>query len=115
MIQDNEIDAWLGDAALTPDQRAEFGRLVREYAHTVGHWTGDAADYADEDQAAWVAALESVTGQLDVAARGREYRTARDRAYAGAVIAVLAGMSEVQAAREATITRRTLRRAMGKS
>jgi hypothetical protein len=116
MIQDHEIAAWLGPAAaeLDEDQRDEFARLVRAYAETTTGRQGEPADYADEDTAAWIAALEQVEGTLDVAARGRAYRGAKDQAYAGAIIAALAGVSEVQAARDATITRRTLRQLLGK-
>lgn len=111
-----EIDGWLGTAAerMTEDERAEFGRLVRAYRASQEGRTGDDADYADQDAAAWHAAFLHAVGELDLAARGRAYRHARDAAYAGAVIAVLAGMSEVQAAQEATISRGTLRRALGK-
>lgn len=116
MIEDHVISAWLGPALtdLTADQVAEFTRLVRAYEQTTTARTGEPADYAEEDSAAWVAALEHVEGALDVAARGRAYRTAQDNAYAGAVIAALAGVSEVQAAADATITRATLRKALGK-
>ena len=115
MIQDHEIDAWLGsDAGLSTEQRAEFSRLVRAYDATQAGREGERADYADEDAAAWYAALDQATGTIDVAARGQAYRDARDAAYAGAVIATLAGVSEVQAAREATIARRTLRQLLGK-
>lgn len=114
MIQDHEIDAWLGDeTGLTAEQREEFGRLVRAYdAAQVGR-EGERAD-TDEDTAAWYAALDQATGTLDVAARGQAYRDARDAAYAGAVIAVLAGMPEAEAARRATLPRGTLRKALGK-
>lgn len=115
MIQDHEIDAWLGnEAGLTPEQRDEFARLVRAYDAIQTGREGERADYADEDAAAWMAALDQATGTLDVEARGRAYRTARDDAYAGAVIAVLGGMPEAEAARQATLPRGTLRKALGK-
>jgi hypothetical protein len=115
-IQDHEIDAWLGPALeeLSEEQREEFGRLVRAHQETQNGREGEDADYAEEDTAAWNAALEHVTGVFDLAARGIAYRDAQDAAYAGAVIATLAGMSEVQAARDATITRRTLRQLLRK-
>lgn len=110
------LDGWLGDAAeeMTQDQRAEFGRLVRAYTQTQEGRGGEPADWAEQDNQAWIAAYEHAVGELNVSARGRAYRSAREAAYAGAVIAVLAGMSEVQAAQEATISRGTLRRALGK-
>jgi hypothetical protein len=117
MIQDHEIDAWLGDARgdLTDEQWETFASLVRDYERQIAQGReGEAADFWEEDSAAWVAALEQVEGRLDVAARGRAYRDAKDAAYAGAIIATLAGMSEVQAADDATITRATLRKALGK-
>lgn len=116
--QDHESTGWLSVAVaeeLDEAQRAEFLRLVAAYDATqAGRRFGDAADYASQDRAAWAAAFEYVTGGLDVIARGRAYREAQDAAYAGAVIAALAGVSEVQAAKDATITRVTLRRLLGK-
>jgi len=115
MIQDHEIDAWLGtEAGLSPEQRDEFARLVRAYDAMQAGRDGERADYADEDNAAWMAALDQATGTLDIEARGRAYRAAQDEAYAGAVIAVLAGVPEAEAARQATLPRGTLRKALGK-
>lgn len=114
MMQDHEITAWLGPVELTDEQRDRFDRLVREYDETQTGRDGEDADYWEEDNAAMVAALEQVTGTLDVAARGRAYRRAKDEAYAGAMIAALDGASEVQVAADATITRRTLRQLLGK-
>jgi len=114
MHQVPEITDWLRDADLTTSQRAEFAQLVRAYDALHPERQGSAADWADEDTAAWVAALEQVQGHLDVARRGRAYRDAREAAYAGAVVAVLGGMSEVQAAEQAGIARMTLRKALGK-
>jgi hypothetical protein len=121
-IQDHGLDAWLGSARedMTEEQRAEFGRLVRAYTQTQAGREGEPADWADrptdQDRAAWVAAYEQATGVLDVAARGRAYREAKTAAYAGAMIASLAGqISERQAAREATITQRTLRQLLRKT
>lgn len=118
IVQDDEIDAWLGGPGvndLTPAQQEEFARLVRAYHATTLDRVGEAADYAEEDEAAWIAALEHVTTGLDVAEAGRAYRSAQTRAYAAAVVAVLAGTSEVEAARAATISRATLRKALGKA
>ena len=114
MIQDHEIDAWLGDEQISPEQRDEFARLVRAYDATQTGRPDERDDYADEVAAAWMAALDQATGMLDVEARGQAYRDARDDAYASAVIAVLAGMPEAEAARQATLPRGTLRKALGK-
>ena len=115
-IEDHEIDGWLGEAAsqLTAAERAELGRLLSAYHATQEGRDGDAAEHAELDNAARTAIFDQVMGELDVAARGRAYRAAQRAAYAGAIVATLAGMSEVQAAREATLTRRTLRLSMGK-
>jgi DNA-binding phage protein len=116
MIQDHEIDSWLGDVVneLDADQLDEFQRLVRAYHETQDGRPGEPADYFDEDEAAWRAALEQVEGTLDVEQAGREYHGAKRRAYAAAIIATLAGMSEVEAARAAGISRPTLRKALRK-
>lgn len=116
MIQDHEIDGWLGTARteLTDDQYTEFSRLVRAYHDTQANRPGEREDYAEQDEAAWGAAFEQVEGMLDVAQAGAEYRGAQTRAYAAAVIATLAGMSEVEAAQAARISRPTLRKALGK-
>lgn len=121
MIQDHEIDAWLGPVELTEEQRDEFTRLVRAHdadvvakrRQRVGE-DYDAQDYREEDTAAWVAALEIAEGTFDLAARGSAYVAARDAAYQGAVMATLAGISEVEAARSAAISRPTLRKALEK-
>jgi len=115
MVSDREIDAWLGaEVGLSVEQRAEFARLVRAYDEIQAGRDGERVDHADEDEAAWDAALDQTTGTLDLPARGRAFRSARTAAYAGAIIATLAGTSEVQAARDATITRRTLRQILRK-
>lgn len=115
-IQDHEIDGWLGHVIddLDAEQLDEFRRLIRAYHATKAGRPGEREDYFDEDEAARAAALDQVQGVLDVAQAGREYRGARTRAYAAAVIATLSGMSEVEAAQAATISRATLRKALGK-
>lgn len=115
-VQDHELDAWLdGALELTEEQRAEFGRLVRAYEATQVGRAGEDADYAEEDNAAWTAALMHACGWNDVAARGRAYREAQRGLYASAMIASLAGGSEVQVARDATISRNTLRQLLRKT
>jgi hypothetical protein len=63
MIQDYEINAWLGPAAddLTPEQRAEFCRLVRAHDDSQRDRDHEFFDYSDDDDAAWVAAYEQAT------------------------------------------------------
>lgn len=112
VVQDAEINRRLGSAAskLTPEERAALRRLLHDYQAT----QKGRASTPEEDAAAWAAMFEHVTGELDLPARGRAYREAQAAAYAGAIVATLAGMSEVRAARESTLTRRTLRLALGK-
>lgn len=123
MIQQADITAWLGDAAddLTDEQITEFTSLVRAYHDTVvtqrpNYGTDDyhSADYADDDTAAWIAALEHVTGTLDLAARGRAFIQARTDARQAAIIAALAGEKEAVAARQAAVSRPWLREQLGK-
>lgn len=116
MLPDRQIDARLGDAGneLSELQREEFRRLVRAYEAIQVARRRDPPDRTEDDAAAWTAAYEHVTGTLDVAARGRAYRDSQRAAYAGAVIATLAGMSELEASRQSTIPRMTLRKALGK-
>lgn len=78
-------------------------------------------DHPDDRLAAWGAAMVygrahetlSITGRQSEAARARE-REWMERAKAAAIAAVAAGMSEVEAARQAGISRPTLRKALGK-
>lgn len=116
-IQEHGLDVWLSARRpITDEQRAEFGRLVRAYHATQEGREGEPADFAEQDHAAQVAAYEQATGELDVAGRGAAYRQAKTRAYAGAMIASLAGqISEREAARQATITQRTLRQLLRKT
>lgn len=116
MVEDYQIDAWLGGVAteLDAEQRAEFGRIVRAYEAIQASRREETAVRSEQDDAAWTAAFEHVIGTLDVGSRGRAYRNAQHAAYAGAVIAVLTGMSELEAARRSTIPRMTLRKALGK-
>jgi hypothetical protein len=116
MLSDHQIDARLGAAAyrLSAEQREEFRRLVRAYEAIQVARRRDPADRTEDDAAAWTAAFEHVTGTLDVEARGRAYRDSQRAAYAGAVIAAVAGMSELEASRRSTIPRMTLRKALGK-
>lgn len=116
MLQNHEVDAWLSSAGadLTDDQRAEFARIVRAWDALHADRDGEAADYADQDDAAYMAALERVLGVLDLDRRGRAFRDAKRDAYAGAAIAVIGGMREVDAAAASTLGRMTVRKALGK-
>jgi len=116
MIHETDITAWLGDAELTDEQREQFTTLVNTYATEVQakrpqHEPGD---YADDDQAAWIAAYEIATGTFNLHARGRAMIQAKTDAYQGAIMAALSGTSEVQAAQDAAINRMTLRKLLGK-
>lgn len=116
-VQGYELDGWLGDVAeeMTDEQRTEFGRLVAAYDATQEGRDGERADWFEQDSAVIVAAFEQAVGELDLPARGRAYREAQHAAHAGAIVAALAGTSEVRASRDATIQRRTLRRLLRKS
>lgn len=114
MIQDHEIDAWLGDTELEVDQWAHFARLVRAYDDLTADRDGDRADYAEEDSAAWVAAFEIATDGFDLAARGAALREARDAARQGAIVSILDGGSEQGAALATGISRPWIRKALGK-
>lgn len=117
------LTAWLGDAAddLTPEQRTHLEALIDAYQRTIierrpGYGTDDydERDYFDETEAAWIAALDRVRDEFDLAARGRTYLSARTHAQQGAIIAVLDGVSEAEAARDAVVSRPTLRKMLGK-
>lgn len=78
-------------------------------------------DHPDDRLAAWGAAMVygrahetlCIAGRQSEAARARE-REWMERAKSAAIVAVAAGMSEVEAARQAGISRPTLRKALGK-
>lgn len=61
MIFDHELDEWLGPVSLPPEQRAEFGRLVREYDATQHETDREYVDCSEQDEAAWIAAYEQAT------------------------------------------------------
>lgn len=118
-IEMHVIDAWLGTdrADLTDDQYDDFVSLVQQYAELRYNISGGQIDDDDaaENRAAWIAAYELATGTFDLEARGRNYRAAQDAAYMGAVMATLSGVSQIDAARRATISRSTLRTRLGQS
>ncbi|QIK63822.1 hypothetical protein G7068_11950 [Leucobacter viscericola] len=115
--------AWLGPAAdeMTESQIERFTELVNLYDVKVrlrrpdyGTATYYEADYEDDNDAALTAALEIAIGTFNLGARGQSLIQARIDAYQGAVVAHLAGESEVQAAQDARISRLTLRKQLGK-
>lgn len=117
MIQPHEITAWLGPVKLTPEQLSTFTRLVTD-------WTGDNPDADDtESGAAWVAALETATGELDVPALARADQAAqlaaaeaRSRLRQAVQMGLTVGRwpSEDAAAAAAGVTRMTIRAWAGK-
>lgn len=123
MIQDTDITAWLGDAAAEMGDEGveEFSRLVRAHEAQVvttrpAYGTSDyhRDDYADIDEAAWIAAYEIARGTLNLLERGRAFRHAKRDATQGAVMAALAGQGEEASAQAAGMSRMTLRKALGK-
>lgn len=107
--QPHEINAWLGPARdeLTSEQYETFTRLATSHP----------------GEAAWLAALEAVTGHLDIrdlADADTRARTAaaeaRTRLRQAVVIGLEAGVwrSEDEAARAAGVTRMTIRSWAGK-
>ncbi len=105
--QAREVRAWLGPAydEMTPEQIKAFTQMID---------TGD-------DEAVWVAAYETVAGTLDLhtlmVADTQAHvaaSEARDRLRQGVAVAVAAGMSESEAARQVGVTRMTIRAWLGK-
>ena len=119
----SDLLPWLGDAAggLTPEQLDHFTTLVNRYdteivarRHDYGTDDYEPADYQEETDAAWVAALEIAEGGIDLALLGSRYDDARTRAQQAAIMAVLDGTSENEAATLTRYSRPTLRKALGK-
>ncbi|WP_125776184.1 hypothetical protein [Antribacter gilvus] len=101
MAEDRAINAWLTSTGvdLTAAQRERFADGVNAYELTAsGRGEAGPGRCDGATAAAWVSAFEVVRGEMDLNARGRAYRAAQDAAHVGAVIAVLAGMSEAEAA-----------------
>ncbi|WP_125776138.1 hypothetical protein [Antribacter gilvus] len=117
MAEKRAIEAWLAStgAEFTVGQREQFAQLVNAYELTAaGRGEVGPGDRAGAAAATWVCAYEVVRGELDLNARGRTYRAARDAAYVGAVIAVLAGMPQAEAALRSTVSSATLHEALGR-
>jgi len=113
-----EMTAWLGPAAkeMNPDQQERFARAWDE----VGKRYSDRNDAGRRD-AALIAAVQYLLGEMTIDRAGAEREATRDAAALAsaaaqqmAVMAVEDGMSEVEAARRARIDRRWLRRLQGK-
>ena len=112
-------DAWLGPAAddMTPQQRKRFEVEAQAAIERIG----DDPDDQDDRDAALSAIVQYLLGDttLDQAGAERERTQAAARAASIAAqtmarLAVQDGVSEVQAARRAGLTRMTVRRALGK-
>lgn len=115
-MQDYEMDAWLGDNKLTAEQ---YERLRDEVYEIECRYMGEDDD--QEREAAMVAALQWILGEITVEETGRrllDARIAAARALAVARqvarMAALDGMPEAQAARAASIDRMTVRKDLGK-
>jgi hypothetical protein len=117
-MQRYELEAWLGAALddMTTEQVDTMHAAVEEIHE---RWS-DVDDDA-ERQAASVAALQHIIGEVSLAERGENLRRARDAereaviaSRQAALMAVRDGMSESQAARDAGLDRMTVRRMLGK-
>lgn len=120
-MSDTEIDwtAWLGPAAeeLTDEQRTRF---EAEAAETIAR-IGDDPDLQAEHDAALSALAQYLLGETTIDEVGHVRQRSADAArYAllaakqVARLAVLDGMSEVEAARRAGLDRMTVRKLLGK-
>lgn len=117
-MQEYELDAWLGELRdeLTDEQ---YDRLLSEARDIEARFPG--RDQDEEQDAALAATLQWIQGDTSlekaadalVRARAAE-REASIHAQQVARLAVLDGMSEVEAARRAGLTRPTVRKALGK-
>lgn len=110
---------WLGPAAdeLSDEQRERFEIEATEAIARIG----DDPDLQEERDAALSAIVQYLLGETDIDAAGehraetqRAARLASIAAQQVARLAVLDGMSEVEAARRAQLDRMTVRRALGK-
>lgn len=115
-MQDHEMTAWLGDTELTAEQ---YERLRDEVYEIECRYMGEDDD--QEREAAMVAALQWILGEVTVEQAGRrllDARIAAARELAAtrqvARMAVLDGMPEAQSARAAGIDRMTVRKDLGK-
>lgn len=114
-MQDYELDAYLGDAEVTPEQRA----AIRKALDLVS------ARYSEEGDPDATTAASTATQVIiedtDLAAVSEQWvqarRVERDRwaALVGAMIAAAAtGVPETRIAETAGVTRMTVRKALGK-
>ncbi|WP_372594899.1 hypothetical protein [Actinotalea sp.] len=108
-----DIDAWLGDAEATDEQRA----AIQAASDAIGARWPD-PDMADSRRDALNAAAMVTLGDETLEALAEAWRDARAReqaaraALTGAIIA--SGGTEVDLARRAGVTRMTVRKALGK-
>lgn len=118
MIERHELEAWLGPA-MTDLTTEQVERLHREAEAIAARYPDP--DDADAREAALIAATQYLLGELSVEEAARQLREARAVVTRASVVAQQIatmlhadGLSEVDAARAAGITRRTLRIALGK-
>lgn len=117
-MQRSELESWLGPALdeMTGEQVEQLHVVVEEI-----HERWPDVDDGDNRQAASVAALQHILGEVSPTERGHNLRRARDAereavvaSRQAALMAVRDGMSESQAARETGLDRMTVRRTLGK-
>ena len=117
MIQRYEVEAWLGPALddMTAEQVDAFARMVEAIGD---RYPG--ADEADVRELASSGALQVMLGASTLDELGRALAGARRvereamAMLTGAIIAASASQSESEVARRASVTRMTVRKALGK-
>ena len=112
-MQPYELDAWLGDADLTTEQRAAFGRMVEMIAErytdddAVGEGMGGALTVILGD--------DTLEGVAEEWARARAAERDAMARLTGAIIAsAVQGQPETVIAERAGVNRLTVRKALGK-
>lgn len=115
-MQPYELDAWLGDADLTDDQRDAFARMVELVFERYPD-----ADLSDSREQAMSGALQvllgddSLEGLAGAWARARAAEREAMELLTGAIIATAhAGVPESQIAARGGLNRMTVRKALGK-
>lgn len=115
-MQEHELTAWLGGTPVTDEQRAALHRA----SDMIDARYADPDDRADAGQAAFTTAAQFILGDttLDdaMAAWSRARVAERDAmaALTGAIVAASANVSEASLAARTGMSRKTIRKALGK-
>ncbi len=117
-MQDYELDAWLGDAEVTTEQRAA---LAKAFETIAARYPAEEGTPDPDAGIAYTVATQIVLVDENLHAVASDYlaarRVERDRwaALVGAMIAAAAtGVPETRIAETAGVTRMTVRKALGK-